>query len=304
MCELTCFSCCYHCDIFCETERLPTFQHWSPASFVSIDDNIALPESPLFCPRHDYLTVSRDAQCSQSTLDILFDMRDLTDIVLEHNAILYTTVDNDAADTPFTIPQFENYDIKTNEIRARLTLLPSARSPGLLVTGDWIYEACRIAALIYTIAITMGIPFSAAADPSYSGSLETMTTSFDQNSDKRAYRTPLTEALYEALQRSDTSNIWNDMSGVLYWVSVVGAAAARAPNSLSVTQQDKDRYGARSIWIRRCLIMTATRTMIMLVFEHPTATITAQRTLLRIQELIGSHMQTSQGPSHGRQTGV
>lgn len=260
-----------------------------PADSVSVDTEAALPESPLYCPRYTFLTICNDAQCSPLTLDILSDMRDLANIFVAHNTKLNRVHDVDAIDIERSSPPDETYEAIVRAIRTRLAQLPSAHTPGIAVSGDWVYEACRITAIIYTTAIAMRIPFSVAANPTYANLLEPSTPSSNWGSDEQFIKPHLTETLYETLQRADTSNVWKSMSGVLYWVSAVGAAAARVPSTMNMAQQDRFAPEAYSVWVRRCLIMTATRTMIVLVFEHPMAVIAAQRTLLKVQELIGSH---------------
>lgn len=45
--------------------------------------------------------------------------------------------------------------------------------------------------------------------------------------DSRETEFRLTSILFETLKRTDMDDIWSDMSGVLYWVFAVGAAATR-----------------------------------------------------------------------------
>jgi hypothetical protein len=216
-------------------------------------------------------------------------MRDLTNIFIKHSTALNMIHDVEAVDIARLSPPNEYYEARIYGIRARLATLPSAHNPGLSVSGDWVYEACRIAALIYTTAIALRVPFSVAADPNCVDYLDTPAPLAGWDNDERVHKAHLTESLHETLKRTNTSNLWKNMSGVLYWVSAVGATAARIPSTMNMTQQDRFKHEAYSVWVRRCLIMTATRTMVVLVFEHPTAIIAAQRTLLKVQELIGSH---------------
>lgn len=213
-------------------------------------------------------------------------MRDLTDIFVARNTALNRIHDVEAVDIARLSPPNETYEATVNEIRTRVALLPSAHTPGLAVSGDWIYESCRIAAVIYTTAIVMGIRFSVAADPAY---FDTKMVSASQTFDSPVPKPHLTEVLYETLERSNTSNMWGNLSGVLYWVSAVGAAAARVPTAMDMSQRTRLGADAYSVWVRRCLIMIATRAMIVLVFEQPTAIIAAERKLLKVQDLIGSY---------------
>lgn len=282
-------SCCFHCDVFCEAEMLQTLRGQLPEDSALVSAETALPESPLYCPRDNFVTIPEDARCSSSTLGLLSDMRDLTNIFVAHNTKLNRVHDIDAVDIERLSPPDEAYEATVCAIRTRLAHMPSAHTSGISVSGDWVYEACRIAATIYTTSIAMGVPFSVAADPNHANLLEPSTPFGSCNSDEHFVKPHLAETLYETVKRADTSSLWKNMSGVLYWVSAVGAAAARIPCTMNMAQQDRFAPEAYSVWVRRCLIMTATRTMIVLVFEHPTAIIAAQRTLLKVQELIGSH---------------
>lgn len=217
-------------------------------------------------------------------------MRDLTNIFLEHNTTWTTVQDVDAIDIARLFSPESDDHVRIESIRMRILSLPSAHTPGLLVTGDWVYEACRITALIYTTAIATGVPFSVAADSACVNLSGTSTPITGWDSSQRAHKIYPTEVLYETLRRTSTGNLWKDMSGVLYWVSAVGAAASRIPSAMDMALQGRLASKAYSVWVRRCLIMTATRTMIVLVFEHPTAIITAQQTLLKVQELLRPHV--------------
>ncbi|KAF3053680.1 hypothetical protein E8E11_011035 [Didymella keratinophila] len=125
--------------------------------------------------------------------------------------------DIDAVDIEGLSPPDEAYEATVCAIRTRLAHLPSAHTPDISVSRDWVYEACRIAATIYTTAIAMGVPFSVAADPSYTDLLESSTPFDDWNSNAHFIKPHLAETLYETLKRTDTNSLWKNMSGVLYW---------------------------------------------------------------------------------------
>jgi hypothetical protein len=213
------------------------------------------------------------------TYDLLCDMRDLTDLFLAYNKGLDAVYDLETSED--SVPQgilASEYDTKVAGIRERLAALPSACTPGTPVTNDWVYESCRIASIIYASAIIMRVPFSVAAEP---GRSVILADAASFNSSPTSNHVRLTDALYEVLERSNMETVWGDMSGVLYWISLVGAAAARVPASINMSQY------ARARWVQRCLIMFATRVMIILIFQHPLPVIMAQKTLLKVQELIG-----------------
>jgi hypothetical protein len=237
-----------------------------------------VPESPLFCPNIDFQTIISDEHCSSSTYELLRDMRNLTDIFIADGAEL----------VPLDGELSMNYDLKALDIRDRLASLPSAHMPGLPTTKDWVYETCRIAALIYTAAIFQGVPFSVAADSIYDSTFFESDSHASTTAEDYLFAPRLPEALYEALIRTDTTSIWNNMSGVLYWVCAVGAAAARTSATVNMSQKTGFRDEAYAVWVRRCLIMASTRTMIVSIFLNPTPLLIAQKRLLKVQELIGA----------------
>jgi hypothetical protein len=215
-------------------------------------------------------------------------MRDLTDVFIAHNAGLGSVYDVEAERPGRLSPPAVEYEAKASVIHQRLSSLPSAYTPGHAASDDWVYETCRIAALIYTTAFIMRVPFSVAANLSHHHHEPPDAGSSAKPSAGDDPTTRLTEALYESLGRTDIANLWNNMTGVLYWVCAVGAAAARMPSTIDMTAQARLQNEAYSVWVRRCLIMTSTRTMIVLIFQHPVPMLIAQKRLLKVQELIGT----------------
>ncbi|KAF2464580.1 uncharacterized protein BDR25DRAFT_95732 [Lindgomyces ingoldianus] len=282
-------ACCFHTDIFCEATPHSIFQCWEPTEFAPVEDSAAIPESPLFCPRSEFFTIARSQYCSETTFDLLCDMRDLTDLFVSYHGSLDTALDVESpSDRTCLVPSSSEYDTKVSAICARLAALPSAYTPGIPITNDWVYETCRIASIIYASAILYHIPFSVASEPGRSPLLSNSVSLTNSTAGGHLLTTRLTDALYETLEKTNLGDVWGGMSGVLYWVTLVGAAAARTPVSVNMTQTPKSRTEAYATWVRRCLIMFATRAMIVLVFEHPLPVIMAQRKMLKVQELTGS----------------
>jgi hypothetical protein len=264
------------------------FRYFEPAGYTPVSDDTAVPESPLFCPRARFLTITGDSRCSQYTHELLCDMRDLTDLVIacEANPPVLHGGEADISmcddDSPI------DYDDKVAEIRARLVSLPSAYTPGLPTSRDWLYEACRIVALIYTASIIYRVNFSMAAEPAHNPLISKAEIDIHPKPDNRLTKFSLTAALHEVLQKTDTDNVWSDMAGVLYWVCAVGSAAARTSLPMDLEHKKQSFEDIYTVWVRRWLTMYATRTMIVLVFQHPIPVILAQKKLLRVQEIVGA----------------
>ncbi|KAF2688893.1 hypothetical protein K458DRAFT_385057 [Lentithecium fluviatile CBS 122367] len=277
-----------HCDLICEATPLPIFYQWEPPNFA-VDEMVAVPESPLYCPRGEFVTARQDRGCSEITHELLCDMRDLTDLFIAHNAAFDTVLDvetypHDAQHGPSLV----EYEARLAEFRAKLASLPSAHVLGLPTTHDWVYESCRIAAIIYASAVIMRVPLSAAADPGRNIIMRDIASLTGSFAGEEVFAPRLTETLYEVIEHTNIGDLWNNMSGVFYWVNTVGAAAARTSVNIDFYERPTCANDAYATWVRRCLIMFATRAMILILFEHPLPLIMAEKKLLKVQELLGS----------------
>jgi hypothetical protein len=161
----------------------PTFDidfESTPGTFPRIG---ASQESPLYCPSRTFDQVHQSKRCSQATLQILYNVRDLIDLLVNDH-------------------ENEELRIEVSIVKAKLESLLPANDPQSTSYGDWIFESCRITALIILQAIETAKPFP-SSNPS------------------------LTLSLAQALGKSDIGDNWGDMLGVLYWVSIIGLAAAQ-----------------------------------------------------------------------------
>ncbi|KAF7679592.1 hypothetical protein GT037_003340 [Alternaria burnsii] len=280
-------SCCFQCDLVCEAKPLSTLISWQPLDYAA-DDDISIPESPLFCPRVDFMTVPNDERCSPSICNLLRDMRDLTDLFISKNAA--NEVESDLADVSaaYLSSTGPDYSTKVAGIRERLALLPSADLPGHQGTGDWVYEACRLTAMIYTASIVCRLPLSIAAHPSQN-LLWAAAESLREPHDRQILLTThLSELLLQALERTDLANVWNGMAGVLYWITTVGAAAARTTVIPTMLQRPLYSKPCKPR-VRQCLAMYSMRTFVLLGFKHQMPILLSQKRLFRVQELIGTY---------------
>lgn len=273
-------SVCGHVPIICESAPLPSLCQFQAPDFP-VDVSMALPESPLYSPREQMYSVVTDPACSKHTYDMLCDVRDLTDVFLAYSDDLATVVDEDEHDRLRTL--LATYDTKVAEFRTKLASMPSASTPGLPTTNDWIYEACRITALIYVSAIITCVPFSTAADPTLNAVVRTAASTSDEGWPTKR----LTESLYEVMERTNTGGSWNNMVGVFYWVCVVGSAAARTPVIISANTRPGVNSEAYPTWVKRCMTMFSSRTLALMIFEHPLPLLVTQKKMHKIQALIG-----------------
>lgn len=116
---------------------------------------------------------------------------------------------------------------------------------------DYVFDACRIAALVYEISIARRVPFQQAAEMVGAEGIRNMPV----------------QSLVFALQHTDLSSCWDNMCGVLLWIALVGSAA-------SADSQDKS-------W----LLSIAMRCCIVLLVERGDAVAETMRTMLEVTSL-------------------
>lgn len=132
-----------------------SLQPASPAFDLDVDNTPnafeSNQESPLYCPLGTFDQVRRSKRCSQATLQILYNARDLIDLLI-----------NDHGD--------EEFHLQVSTVKAQLELRLSANDPQSPSHGDWIFESCRITTLIILNAIETATPL-ASSNPSLTLSL-------------------------------------------------------------------------------------------------------------------------------------
>lgn len=219
------------------------------------------PISPLYAPLNDISSLY--GSCSPATYQVVSDMRDLTCTFIarwNYTGDLFS---------PATQAQFASYDAHMQQIYTRLLMSHSTEDD---ITPDWMYECCRLAALIYCRSIVQGVPLPESAHVLHarnSGAIVTQTT--------------LISALHSALERTDRKGCWGDMWGVLLWVTLVGGAASW-PESPSYRMSGENE--AFSAWMRKCFALYSVCASFSSGFEHASGVVEAQRMMLQVQQLI------------------
>ncbi|PMD57414.1 uncharacterized protein K444DRAFT_53669 [Hyaloscypha bicolor E] len=143
--------------------------------------------SPLYCPQETFAQLLQSKQFSEDTVDILYNAKALIDLVIDVDEGTIKEVD-------FNITLFH---IK-NELERHI----SADDPQGIPDCNWVFECCRL-----TVAIM----------------LKAMETSQPLLSSSSA----LTHSLVSALEKTDIGGNWGELSGVLYWVSMIGSASSQ-----------------------------------------------------------------------------
>jgi len=220
------------------------------------------PISPLYAPRGDISALY--GKCPDATFHIISDMHDLT--------CTFVARWNYAGDvfSPNTESQLASYDAHMQQIYTRLLVSHSTENH---IAPDWVYECCRLAALIYCRSIVQGLPLFDSANVLHA-----------RSPGAGASHITLISALHNALEHTDKREFWGDLCGVLLWVLLVGGAASwPSPQSSWGIVQETQGFAA---WLRKCFALHSVSTSLWHVFEHAGATVEAQRTMLQVQQLI------------------
>jgi len=216
-----------------------------------------LPESPLFCPRDDFFTLHKSPRASPDTMELLQHLRQVTNLFTSNiSAVSF------GAHTPSV-----RLNSSITAICEDILRLPP---PVLSTEFDgpaWTFEACRLAAIIYATSLKKRIAFSKVIADIESSSNSVRFVPSAMPSASSAPPTSLLAELKRALKESDACyNCWDDMMGVLFWVALVGATAA------------KNRPE------RRWFAAVAVRCSILLGFDHGYAVMATLRNMLKVME--------------------
>jgi len=180
-----------------------------------------------------YLQTS--AQCTPQLLELLEEMKQLGE------SISYDTTDR---------PSLNDYSVQREAVRRYISELPSAKD-----SGDYVYEACRITAIIFERACYNRQPLFLAI-----------------------VGTTLVSQLKDALEKSKYDEGWGEhMTGVLFWAAMIGASAARHSEE------------------RKWFVGVVTRVTIKHAFDTGIWIIAALRRLWHIQKWLNSGFSTTSG---------
>jgi hypothetical protein len=217
------------------------------------------PVSPLHAPHGDLSTIY--GVCSASTLEIISDMHHLTQIYLARWSFV-SDLD------PAIHSQVTSCDAQIQQIHVHLM---SRQSIANAPIPDWVYETCRLTALIYcrSIAQNMSLADSGAI-------IHTRDTDTHHSS------TTLLSTLHAAMMQTDTRSCWGDLRGVFLWVCLVGGAASW-PSSRYSSAEFAEMTTPAQAWARKCFALYALKTTVSVPFDQAGTMIQALRTMLQVR---------------------
>ena len=232
------------------------FTPWSPSKTL-FENGILI--SPLWPPTTHTSQLYR--VCSVGTAGIIMEIQNFTDMFLarwNHTGDGHT----------ISSGQLANCDSQLQSIYSRLLLLPSTESD---ITPDWVYESCRIAALIYCRSMVHGISLADSASIVHPATARSDTKSVT-----------LLSTLHETLERTNKQSCWrHDLAGVFLWVTLIGASASWA----SACLESKDD-SQTAIWAAKCFSLHAVRAAVSVSCDHIDGTIYALRVFLKVRHWV------------------
>ncbi|KAG9547817.1 hypothetical protein KCU79_g15240, partial [Aureobasidium melanogenum] len=213
----------------------------------------AVPETPLYYPTGVHHTLARTRRCGEETLNLINLVRDLTQAVMH-------LADASAADSPSSGPFGPK---AARRIYTELEVQALHRKKhkaidqivALEARNDPIYEALRLCALLYATAIHCNMPLSTTA---------------------RSFPSNIVIQIRDNLLRTDLSNCWDSMVGMLFWCTIVTGAACN----------DADDEDVEVLATKKWMVAHAIRSSILLLFQHTHAMLRMLRTILVVQKVL------------------
>ncbi|KAG8625754.1 hypothetical protein KVT40_006155 [Elsinoe batatas] len=195
------------------------------------------PESPLFCRESDgsLRSVRSDQYCGNTTLGLLSMMHKITDTCIklsqeEQRARTYYGLQSSGANTTAIQAYRESISGMALDVHNYF----SAKQPGHSGFNDPYYEAVRLVSLLYTHAIMHQVPFHRATR---------VKCRVNLNKQPACHATPA--LIYEQLTKTNISETWLRMGGVLYWILMVASAASYEPQEVPVASPVMRRDSAQ-----------------------------------------------------------
>ena len=222
-----------------------------------------IPESPIYWDAQDTNMHYLAESCTPGTLSILRDMRALTSWLLGTSQATYVHHASTWHNGGFDLAPDS---VDPAEIEQRCFSRPAINTAQDITEKDWIYEALRLASLVYATALHQKCPFSIA---------HSMAAA-------RLGTTSVARLIVRAVHMTDSTYLWRDLSGCFFWLSLVGAASAAGRHA----QYLRSIQTPADILCRKMLSMSSMRGLQMLAGEHSQMVHISCRNILDVQNIL------------------
>jgi hypothetical protein len=154
----------------------------------ALESTTSMPEANPRFLCNIFMVLRNSKTPDEQTTSVLLSTKSLMDLLLAQ----YEGAEPNEDEATFTI----QFRALKSQIQSHL----SAYDPMCPCYGDFTYESCRLSCLIVVEAIEERKPLNETSQL-------------------------VASSLSSTLEKTDLSNTWGDMLGVLYWVSMIGSAA-------------------------------------------------------------------------------
>jgi hypothetical protein len=244
-----------------------------------VNDDRHLPESPLYCRPSGFQTIKKCLSPSSSSFKLLETLRLLSVVFIRQSEMSLLS--------PLQAGQIEDYWQQGQPTVASLCrdifAIPSADSRWheFKTSNDkYIFEALRLAAVLYAFALLNGVPFSEA------GAMLSSDASGQQQAGPASWHIVVKSVLI----RTNLSDAWGNMAGVLLWITLVAGAGTNLDSPSSTPREetvspDGSRVGEEEE-ARKWLAAVAVRCSIVLSFEYGGAMLETLRRMVGIEQIL------------------
>lgn len=276
---LTTPSAMYVMGIVRETPPSREFAAYGAQQYTKITDDAGpLPESPVCCKAAGYSTLNRSLPTEGATIRLLSKLRILTNKFFDQHAH-----ETQSSQTPFRQARF--FDQSEDDLlglRDQIFALPAGKDVTEFgnVHDRNVYESIRLTALLYSHALAMHLPFSVAAAHLQCQSSQQTSSTAEGDSQPQENSMFLPIRIRNALLQTNTSALWEQMAGTLFWVGLVAGAAA---NPGSLTQEDRVGEAEDA---RKWLAAIVVRCAIVLNFDYGDAMLETVKRMIGIEAVL------------------
>ena len=265
-----------------ETRPNRDFVEWASKRSTRIPiDSQQLPESPIYYRLEGFRTINRLLSPRSGTYSLLNDLRILTSKFFVEHSVIPVKALQLLGESTESIAGFRD---------KIFALAPAVDKDFRDMHERYAYEALRLVSLIYAHALASRIPFSKAA-------IEITRTSRPTVFQRLAPSVPnptlpgsnsIHIQIRDALIRTDTTECWGHLAGVLFWITLVAGAAANPGPIANEERHGEDEDG------RKWLAAIAVRCSIVLSFEYGSAMMETLKRMVGIEAVLSGSSEPPQ----------
>ncbi|SMQ46568.1 unnamed protein product [Zymoseptoria tritici ST99CH_1A5] len=242
-------------------------------------DDSHLPESPLFCRPSGFYTIKRCLSMDSPAYKLIESLRLVTIAFVRNSGTSHLSPLQVVEDDK----RWQQDALDVESLCKNIFAIPSANSrcDDFGTSSElFAFEALRLTAVLFAFALSNGIPLSKAAP----------MLSEMPGFQRQANPTACQILIKSTLVRTDLSDAWGNMAGVLLWITLIAGASSNPdspyhPRSDENPSADGGRIGEEEE-ARKWLAAVAVRCSIILSFEYGGAMLETLKRLVGIEQIL------------------